>query len=178
MNEKVLRNIYDFASVLVSAVLAVCLIFTFVFKISAVVGNSMNRTLSNGDNVLITARNWKVERGDIVVISQPNAFDEVLIKRVIATEGQTVTINGNTHEVIVDGEVLKEPYIAEPLYVIGTWDYPVTVPEGCVFVMGDNRNHSTDSRDSVAVGMIDTRYIVGEAIYRIGDNHLLINSTE
>lgn len=178
MNEKVLRNIYDFASVLVSAVLAVCLIFTFVFKISAVVGNSMNRTLSNGDNVLITARNWNVERGDIVVISQPNAFDEVLIKRVIATEGQTVTINGNTHEVIVDGEVLKEPYIAEPLYVIGTWDYPVTVPEGCVFVMGDNRNHSTDSRDSAAVGMIDTRYIVGEAIYRIGDNYLLINSAE
>lgn len=178
MNEKTLRTIYDFASVLVSAVLAVGLIFTFAFKISAVVGNSMNRTLSNGDNVLITARDWKVERGDIVVISQPNAFDEVLIKRVIATEGQTVTVDGLTHEVTVDGEVLTEPYIAEPLYVAGTWDYPVTVPKGHVFVMGDNRNHSTDSRDCAAVGMIDTRYIVGEAIYRIGDNHLLINSAE
>ena len=177
MNEKTIRNIYDFASILVSAVLAVCLIFTFVFKISAVDGDSMNNTLHNGDKVLITARDWTVERGDIVVISQPNAFNKVLIKRVIATEGQTVEINGKTHQVIVDGEVLEEPYIAQPLIVQGTWNYPVTVPEGCVFVMGDNRNRSTDSRDS-AVGMIDTRYIVGEAIYRIGDSQLLINNAE
>lgn len=177
MNEKTIRNIYDFASILVSAVLAVCLIFTFVFKISAVDGDSMNNTLHNGDKVLITARDWTVECGDIVVISQPNAFNKVLIKRVIATEGQTVEINGKTHQVIVDGEVLEEPYIAQPLIVQGSWNYPVTVPEGCVFVMGDNRNRSTDSRDS-AVGMIDTRYIVGEAIYRIGDSQLLINNAE
>lgn len=177
MNEKIIRNIYDFASILVSAVLAVCLIFTFVFKISAVDGDSMNNTLRNGNKVLITARDWKVERGDIVVISQPNAFNKVLIKRVIATEGQTVEINGKTHQVIVDGAVLDEPYIAEPVIVQGTWSYPVTVPEGCVFVMGDNRNRSTDSRDS-AVGMIDTRYIVGEAVYRIGDSQLLINHAE
>lgn len=177
MNEKTIRNIYDFASILVSAVLAVCLIFTFVFKISAVDGDSMNNTLHNGDKVLITARDWTIERGDIVVISQPNAFNKVLIKRVIATEGQTVEINGKTHQVIVDGAVLEEPYIAQPLIVQGTWNYPVTVPEGCVFVMGDNRNRSTDSRDS-AVGMIDTRYIVGEAIYRIGDSQLLINNAE
>lgn len=177
MNEKTIRNIYDFASILVSAVLAVCLIFTFVFKISAVDGDSMNNTLRNGDKVLITARDWSVERGDIVVISQPNAFNKVLIKRVIATEGQTVEINGKTHQVIVDGEVLDEPYIAEPLVVQGAWSYPLTVPKGCVFVMGDNRNRSTDSRDS-AVGMIDTRYIVGESIYRIGDSQLLINNAE
>ncbi len=177
MNEKTIRNIYDFASILVSAVLAVCLIFTFVFKISAVDGDSMNNTLHNGDKVLITARDWTIERGDIVVISQPNAFNKVLIKRVIATEGQTIEINGKTHQVIVDGEVLEEPYIAQPLIVQGSWNYPVTVPEGCVFVMGDNRNRSTDSRDS-AVGMIDTRYIVGEAIYRIGDSQLLINNAE
>ena len=101
----------------------------------------------------------------------------MLIKRVIATEGQTIEINGKTHQVIVDGEVLEEPYIAQPLIVQGSWNYPVTVPEGCVFVMGDNRNRSTDSRDS-AVGMIDTRYIVGEAIYRIGDSQLLINNAE
>ena len=177
MNEKTIRNIYDFASILVYAVLAVCLIFTFVFKISAVDGDSMNNTLHNGDKVLITARDWTIERGDIVVISQPNAFNKVLIKRVIATEGQTIEINGKTHQVIVDGEVLEEPYIAQPLIVQGSWNYPVTVPEGCVFVMGDNRNRSTDSRDS-AVGMIDTRYIVGEAIYRIGDSQLLINNAE
>lgn len=172
MNKKTIYSIYDFASILVSAVLAVCLIFTFVLKISDVDGDSMKNTLHNGDKVLITARNWDVERGDIVVISQPNAFNKVLIKRVIATEGQTVTVDGKTHQVFVDGMVIDEPYIAEPVLVQGSWRYPVTVPKGCVFVMGDNRNHSTDSRDS-AVGMIDTRYIVGEAIYRIGDNKLL-----
>ena len=177
MNEKIIRNIYDFASILVSAVLAVCLIFTFVFKISAVDGDSMNNTLRNGNKVLITARDWTVERGDIVVISQPNAFNKVLIKRVIATEGQTVTVDGKTHQVLVDGVVIDEPYIAEPVRVQRSWNYPITVPKGCVFVMGDNRNNSTDSRDS-AVGMIDTRYIVGEAIYRIGDNKLLTTFSE
>lgn len=172
MTEKTIRSIYDFASILVSAVLAVCLIFTFIFKISAVDGDSMKNTLHNGDKVLITARDWNVKRGDIVVISQPNAMNKVLIKRVIATEGQTVTVDGKTHQVLVDGKALIEPYIAEPVAVQGSWRYPVTVPKGCVFVMGDNRNHSTDSRDS-AVGMIDTRYIVGEAFYRIGDKQLL-----
>lgn len=177
MNEKTIRSIYDFAGILVSAVLAVCLIFAFVFKISAVDGDSMKNTLHNGDKVLITARDWNVEYGDIVVISQPNAFNKVLIKRVIATEGQTVTVDAKTHQVIVDGKVLDEPYIAEPVRLQGSWSYPVTVPKGCVFVMGDNRNNSTDSRDS-AVGMIDTRYIVGEAFYRIGDRQLLANNME
>ncbi len=177
MPEKTIRSIYDFASILTSAVLAVCVIFAFVFKISAVDGDSMKNTLHNGDKVLITARDWNIQYGDIVVISQPNSFDKVLIKRVIATEGQTVTVDAQTHRVLVDGKVLNEPYIAEAVTVQGYWSYPVTVPKGCVFVMGDNRNHSTDSRDP-AVGMIDTRYIVGEAFYRIGDKQLLTNSVE
>ena len=119
MPEKTIRNIYDFASILTSAVLAVCVIFTFVFKISAVDGDSMKNTLHNGDRVLITARDWNLQYGDIVVISQPNAFDKVLIKRVIATEGQTVTVDAKTHQVLVNGKVLNEPYIAEALAVQG-----------------------------------------------------------
>ena len=97
----------------------------------------------------------------------------MLVKRVIATGGQTVNIDGNTHEVSVDGVVLDEPYIREKTRLLGdAFTYPVTVPEGCVFVMGDNRNESGDSRYK-AVGMIDERYIVGQAVYRIGDSSLL-----
>lgn len=172
LDSKALRNVYDFASVLVSAVLAVAVIFAFFFKISVVDGNSMNNTLFDGDKLILTARDWKVETGDIVVISQPNIYEKVLIKRVIATQGQTITVDASKGQVIVDGVVLDEPYIAEITRVQGNMTYPITVPEGKVFVMGDNRNASTDSRD-IFVGLIDTNYIVGEAIYRIGDTHLL-----
>ncbi len=177
MGKKTVQTVYDFASILVSAVLAVGLIFTFLFKISVVEGGSMKNTLFDRDTVLITARDWNVQYGDIVVISQPNVFEKVLIKRVIATEGQTIAVNAAEGHVIVDGQVLDEPYVAERMTVQGNMTYPLTVPEGCVFVMGDNRNHSSDSRFR-EVGLIDTRYIVGEAVYRIGDKNLLIYDTE
>lgn len=177
MRKKTIQTIYDFASILVSAVLAVGVIFTFLFKISVVDGSSMNNTLFDRDSVIITARDWNVEYGDIVVISQPNILEKVLIKRVIATEGQTIVVDAARGRVVVDGKVLDEPYIAEHMVEQGNMIYPLTVPEGYVFVMGDNRNHSTDSRYSI-VGLIDTRYIVGEAVYRIGDKNLLVYDTE
>lgn len=170
--KKMLINIYDFASILVTAVLAVAVIFTFLFKISIVEGDSMRNTLANGNKVLITARDWNVEYGDIVVISQPNAYEKVLIKRVIATEGQTIVVDAVHHQVIIDGKVLDEPYIAERMSVQGNMTYPLTIPKGHVFAMGDNRNHSSDSRDK-DVGLIDMRYIVGEAFYQLGDKQLL-----
>lgn len=177
MSEKTIKTIYDFGSILLNAVLTVTLIFTFLFKISVVNGSSMAPTLSDADQVLMTAKDWKVESGDVIVISQPNDYNEVLIKRVIATEGQSVYIDATLGHVVVDGQLLNEPYIAEKLRVAGDMNYPVTVPEGHVFVMGDNRNYSGDSRFN-EVGFIDTRYIVGEAVYRIGDTHLLKNSLE
>ena len=172
MSEKAQKTIYDFASVLLNAIIAVTLIFMFLFKISVVNGSSMVPTLTNGDRLLITAKDWNVSYGDIVVVSQPNAYGEVLIKRVIATEGQTVYIDAQHGHVVVDGKLLDEPYIAEAVRTAGDMQGMVTVPKGCVFVMGDNRNYSGDSRFE-DVGFIDTRYIVGEAVYRIGDTHLL-----
>lgn len=173
MKDKKYSAVYDFASILMTAIITVALLFTFFFKISTVNGHSMNDTLHDGDRLIITARDKSVDYGDIVIISQPNAYNEVLVKRVIATGGQTIDIDIKNNTVTVDGEVLSEPYIKERNRILGdAFDYPITIPEGYVFVMGDNRNDSGDSRYS-AVGLIDERYIVGEAVYRIGDSSWL-----
>ena len=177
MSKKTLQSIYDFASILLNAILVVTIIFTFFFKISVVNGSSMEPTLSHGNRLVLRSNDMNPSYGDIVVISQPNAYNEVLIKRVIATEGQMVYIHPILGDVVIDGKLLNEPYIAEKIQVLGDMQFPITVPKGCVFVMGDNRNHSGDSRFN-AVGFIDKRYIVGEAVYRIGDKHLLSAALE
>lgn len=177
-NTKILNAIYDFASVLLTAILVVSIIFTFFFKISTVSGESMENTLYNGDNLLITAVDNKIEQGDVVVISQPNAYNLVLIKRVIAIGGQTVTFDRKSGAVIVDGVPLEENYTKEKttrrFYGM---DKIYTVPEGKLFVMGDNRNNSSDSRDS-NIGMIDERYVLGTVFYRVGDTKLFNTETE
>ena len=173
MKTKLIYGFYDFASVIVTSVIAVAVIFTFGFKISTVSGHSMNNTLRHGDRLLITAKDYSVDYGDIVIISQPNAYNEILVKRVIGLGGQTIDIDLRKGTVSIDGKVIDEPYIKERMVVPGDgFDYPLTIPEGKVFVMGDNRNESGDSRFA-AVGLIDERYIVGEAVYRIGDKTLL-----
>ena len=89
-----------------------------------------------------------------------------IVKRVIATKGDTVDIDFSTGTVSVNGEVLEESYIAEPTTTQYDITFPQTVPEGCIFVMGDNRNHSTDSRYG-QLGMVDTRYVIGKVLMRI-----------
>lgn len=173
MKNKFIYLFYDFASIIMTSVIAVAAIFTFGFKISTVNGSSMNNTLKHGDRLVITAKDNSVDYGDIVIISQPNDYNEVLVKRVIGLGGQTIDIDTDKGTVSIDGKVLDEPYVREKMVVAGDgFDYPLTIPEGKVFVMGDNRNYSGDSRFA-AVGLIDERYIVGEAFYRIGDTALL-----
>lgn len=167
-DKKILGAVYDFAEILMTAVLAVVLVFSFIFKTSVVNGDSMKNTLHNGDSVVITALNNTVKYGDVVVISQPNVINKVLIKRVIATGGQTVTFDSENEKIFVEGQELKEPYIPEKMYFTPSMSGTFTVPEGKIFVMGDNRNASTDSRDPI-IGFIDTRYVVGKVIYRVGD---------
>ena len=157
---------------LVSAIIAVTFIFTFLFKISSVNGPSMLDSFHNGDRVFITAAGYQPKYGDVVIISQPNQYNEVLIKRIIAVGGQTVDVDATAGTVTVDGKVLYEPYIREQTLTQGNMNFPLTVPEGYVFVMGDNRNHSTDSRYK-SIGLIDERYIMGKAFYRVGDKTLL-----
>ena len=172
-------KIFDLCSSVISAMVIIFIIFTFICRPTSVVGDSMIPTLQNG-NWLITTRQSEYKYGDIVIITQPNIHNEPLVKRVIATGGQTVDINFTSGQVFVDGKELNEPYINEITHSSSDVIFPVTVPEGCVFVMGDNRNRSSDSRGS-GVGFIDTRYILGKAKIRVlpfGDFNIYDNFTE
>lgn len=160
------KNVYDWADSMAFAVIAVVIVFTFFLRIMGVNGDSMLPTLENGNYVLISDLFYTPEQGDVVVITPTASFSLPIIKRVIATQGQTVDIDFTKGEVYVDNMVVDEPYIAEPTILREDMTFPQTVPEGHLFVMGDNRNNSLDSR-SKSIGMVDTRYILGKAFLRV-----------
>ena len=160
-------TVYDMVSIVMTSFIIIAVVFSFLFRLVGVSGQSMTDTLQHND-WLITVQKDSYERGDIVVITQPNYFNEPLIKRVIAKGGETVDIDYETSTVYVDGKALKEPYTRED-YILRKMDdisFPYTVPEGCLFCMGDNRNGSTDSRSNL-IEPIDERYILGKAIVRV-----------
>lgn len=170
-------EIFEWLDVLVVSVIAVVLIFTFFFRVVTIDGESMENTLHGGEKVIISNMFYTPKQGDIVVISrntdnssEPGLYAEPIIKRVIATEGQTVNIDENG-TVYVDGIALEEDYTKNPAinHLDDEIDFPARVPDDCVFVLGDNRQNSLDSRSSRIGdnGMIDTRYILGKAVYRI-----------
>lgn len=148
------------------SIFIVILVFTFVFRIVVVDGESMLPTLEDGQRLIISHLFYTPKQGDIVVVNS-QGLNKTIIKRVIATEGQTIDIDFESHTVTVDGKILDEPYINEDtMRNDGGNNYPMVIPEGQIFLMGDNRNRSTDSRNSM-VGCVSTDDVLGKAIFRI-----------
>ena len=159
-------DLYFWLQALVAALELLILVFTFVGRIIGVSGSSMVPTLHDGDMLLLQSIGYTPKQGDVVVLTKEfDAADGPIVKRVIATGGQHVVIDYAAGTVTVDGKVLDEPYINEPMNLpMGESITDVVVPEGSIFVMGDNRNHSSDSRD-VTLGTVDERYVLGRAIW-------------
>ena len=160
------REAYEWARSLVAAVLFITLVFTFAVRMMGVSGPSMIPTLQDGDRlIVINAALCGTYRVGDIVIARKESFDEKpIVKRVIATGGQTVDIDFDLGRVYVDGALLEEEYINDLTYLEEGTEFPLTVPEGSVFLMGDNRNHSSDSRDE-RLGPVDERLIIGKAVF-------------
>lgn len=165
--EKSDRGLYDSVQTLVCAVTVMVLLSVFVVRLTSVSGPSMRETLQDGDK-LIVLNGWlcgNYHPGDIVIAAK-DTFEggEPIVKRVIAVEGQTVDIDFDEGVVYVDGTALEESYTKEPTWLEEGTVFPLTVPEGCAFLMGDNRNDSKDSRHP-DLGAVDTRCIIGRALF-------------
>ena len=142
-------------------------VFTFCMRVVVVSGSSMFSTLADGDYLLLINRPLcgQLERGDIVVASMDRfKGGEPIVKRVIATEGQTVDIDFRAGIVYVDGVALQEDYIYTPTHLSEGMEFPLVVEEGCLFLMGDNRGDSRDSR-APEIGLVDERDILGRAVF-------------
>lgn len=157
------KDMYDWVQCLIVALIICVVFFAFFVRIIDVVGTSMNPTLNNSDKMLVSGLFYKPQVGDVVVFKKDEYNpDKALVKRVIAVEGQEINIDFDKGIVYIDGQPIQEDYIAELTKTKEDFIGPKTVPEGCVFVMGDNRNMSTDSRKN-EIGMVDTRLILGKA---------------
>lgn len=159
-------GLFTWVDSLVWAIVFIAVLLTFFVRPFGVKGSSMEPTLQSNDKIVLSSFFYKPQRGDIVVSSQPNALKENIIKRVIAVEGDTVDINFSLGVVYVNGVALAEPYVNAPTNVQENFIGPITIPRGKLFVMGDNRNDSTDSRSNI-IGLIDENYIVGKLLVRI-----------
>ena len=160
-------DLYFWMQALAVALVALILTFTLAGRVIKVVGDSMLPTLHENDLMLLQSIGYTPKQGDIVVLRKSSFMSDPVVKRVIATEGQHVTVDYMNHCVLVDGVPLEEPYILELMQDPNRSDMPVvdvTVPEGSIYVLGDNRNHSSDSRDE-RLGPVELEYIKGKAFY-------------
>ncbi len=177
-----LDDVLDLLESVAVSVFVVLMLFTFVFCFANVDGDSMVPTLNNGDRLLVLRMDRDYENGDVLILESDEAYtldengalvegnglDKRIVKRLIATGGQTVRIDFESGIVYVDDQALDEPYVNTPTHRDeGAFEYPITVPEGYVFVLGDNRNISKDSRHP-DVGLVPESDIIGKVWMRIG----------
>ena len=164
------KELFEWVELFAYSVTIVIILFTFFCRIAVVSGPSMENTLYDREVLLVSDLFYEPKQGDVIVFQSNTILDnEAIVKRVIATEGQTVDIDFENWIVYVDGEAIEEPYINVEIgrYMNGSdYQFPLTVEEGKIFVMGDNRNHSTDSRDN-RIGQVDTRFVLGRVLVRI-----------
>ena len=158
---------------MIAAIVCIVVVFTLFGRIIRVVGSSMDNTLAEGELMLVWSLGYRPQTGDIVVCNKTTResvdllHGDAIIKRVVAVGGQTVDIDYGSSTVFVDGQPLDEPYLPEEMYWPDNPEMMETrfqVPEGCVFLMGDNRNHSTDSRHQ-RLGCVDEGYLLGKAVF-------------
>lgn len=157
--------VFDWTKSIVAIMFIMLFILTYFFRIVNVDGDSMKNTLINDEKLIVTSFMYTPTDGDIVVISHGQHLDEPIIKRVIATEGETLKIDFDKQKVYVNDKLIDEPYISSEI-VRGDSVIPEIIPEGKIFVMGDNRAISNDSRYN-QVGLIDVKDVIGKAQFRI-----------
>ena len=164
-------DLFEWLQMLIGCVLAAVVLFNCLARLTRVDGSSMDNTLEHGEMMLLWSLGYQPRQGDIVVLNKTAweteqlLHNRAIVKRVIAVGGQTVDIDYSAGVVYVDGQPLDEPYIREEMY-FPSWDPMMQnthweIPQGSIFVMGDNRNHSNDSRDET-LGPVDIRYILGK----------------
>lgn len=164
---KLQQTILSYLHDLVYLLAGILLLFVLLFRVVVVSGPSMKATLLDGDYLLLLSSTFynKPAYGDVIVASKDSfKSGEPIIKRVIATEGQEVDIDFDEGIVYVDSKPLDEPYTLTPTNLQEGITFPLVVEEGCIFVMGDNRNESKDSRNP-EIGLIDTREVLGKALF-------------
>ncbi len=162
------RSIVEWVEAVLFSFALIVLLFTFFFRVITVDGHSMDATLNHGDRMIVSCTAYTPKHGDVIVVDSFSKYGAPLVKRVIAVAGDEVDIDFRTGEVFVNGQLLEEPYLYQGNKTTTAHDvtFPLTVADGCVFVLGDNRGVSLDSRSS-QVGQIDERDILGKVVLRI-----------
>ena len=162
-------ELFEWLQMIMGCVLAAVVLFNCFARLTRVDGDSMDNTLQDGELMLVWSLGYTPKQGDIVICSlHENGYDENIIKRVIGVPGDVIDFQENDgyYELYVNGEKIEEPYIAEPMLSSGDWEYPLEVPEGSFFVLGDNRNASSDSRKET-IGPVSKEDIMGKVILRL-----------
>ena len=157
-------SVFEVFEAVVAAFIVVTVIFTFFFRVFNVDGPSMRPALDNDEKIIVSTVGYKPQKGDIVVLSSTDGIKDSIVKRIIAVGGDVVDINFTTGVVTVNG--VEEEYTEELTTQQFDTAFPIKVPEGTVFVLGDNRGNSLDSRSS-QIGCVDERLIVGKVLFKL-----------